>query len=138
MAVGIVKFGENLYTKFTTFTKSLNFQVSCEFHNDTKYHVIVNRHGGTSKLPPRSIVGQTVYKGFSVSLMLKFPNGHSERINFSWNQFHHKAHYISNVFKEQIEEYETKNPGIFKKKVSAAHDTGIHTYIIVHNTCLPV
>lgn len=129
MAVGIVKFGENLYSKFETFTDSLNFHVSCEFHNDTKYHAVVNRHGGTAKLPPRSSVGQTVYKGFSVSLLLKFPNGHSERIEFSWNQFHHKTHYISEIFKEQIEEYEIKNAGKLQKKVSKlsmACNTGTH------------
>ena len=102
----MAEFVENLRRKFVRLTESLT--TSCEFENDTEYHVVVNRHDGRFKLPPGDSIGQWVYKGFSISLLIKFPNGHSERIDFPSRLYQDKTHYISNIFEKQIKEYKRK------------------------------
>ena len=113
----MAEFIEKIRLKFVELTES--FTVDCELENDTDYHVDVDRHDGKFKLPPRGSIGQWLYKGFSISLLINFPNGQCERIEFPWSRYQDKTHYISDVFREQIEEYEKRHPGgKVPKKVS--------------------
>ena len=113
----MAEFIEKTRLKFVELTES--FTVDCEIENDTDYHVDVDRHDGKFKLPPRDSIGQWLYKGFSISLLINFPNGQWERIKFPWSRYQDKTHYISDIFREQIEEYEKRYPaGKVQKKVS--------------------
>ena len=97
-------FIEQISRQFVEATES--FQTTCEFENDTDYPVAVDRHDGEFPLPPGESIGQWIYKGFSITLSIQFPNGHSNRISFSSSHYKNETHYISNIFKKEIEEYE--------------------------------
>ena len=78
----------------------------CTFYNDTPYPVEVVDHDGTRTLDPGESEGNYLVTGFSLDLVMKFPDYQEAKINFPSSRFENRTHRMSSVFGDAISSYE--------------------------------
>lgn len=78
---------------------------TCGFDNDTQYRVTVILHDGNVELEPGGSVWNWIVTGFSVYLVMHFPNWEPQ-IEFTSTEFKKREHKLSAVFAEQIKKFE--------------------------------
>ena len=80
---------------------------NCKFQNDTRYDVVIEDYDGTRILRPGQIQSNYLITGpHYVNLVMKFPGFGEEKISFPGSQYQDRTHYMSDLFRQKIREYE--------------------------------